>query len=702
MNEGKIRLINALASAIENEFNFSIGQYPYHFRSLKALGPTLNRQINLPKLIALGDEERINTARINIDAKILLKTIRDSLDSNYNRLRESSPDATYLLRHGPRLLHRHKVALQTLYDHPSVSIVTADKNMGFVIVDDSWLRAGVKLQLDDPSKYDRLSPNTGQQILNNSVARFLILIKQLKLDDSDRAVNLKFGIKLKTAFKMNLPKTGDNVQPCSIKPLAKIHKIVGVDGTLLPKHMRIITQAHRSPFQPFFYWFACLLQPMVVKLVKSYLRDSTHLILLLQSLQLQHDKVYTFITADASNLYGNLPLRLVRNGVKMALQELHREHQIIAENTIDQLLKLIELTNSNCFVNFEGYWYRQRLGIAMGRADGVQLANLALGVKEQRFLEEDPNAFFFFKRYIDDVFCIFQGPINEAKKAWNRFVACSELEWNAEFVEFQPNFRASSLPSSRATFLDLHIWRNGRNIDTAIHVKETNLRLYIPPSSLHPSHVAKGWISSEVTRIARNCSNVADFYRERVALFWALRGRAYPARFLHHLLYRKDFLTLRRESLSKAARKLSESDWPALIESIDFDHDQRFFFVIPWHPLTAAFNWSRHLNQIWRQAVEEYNEERREYIGSDYTALSIKPRFSTAWKSLPSLSFHVDRALSRTIRGIISAPALNTLIPNTLIPNSEWGGADIRSFFTPVRSSLANNDHALCALADQA
>ena len=58
---------------------------------------------------------------------------------------------------------------------------------------------------------------------------------------------------------------------------------------------------------------------------------------------------------------------------------------------------------------FDGEYYRQIDGVAMGSPLGPTLANVFLGYHESQWLSNCPPAFkpVYYKRYVDDIFLLF-------------------------------------------------------------------------------------------------------------------------------------------------------------------------------------------------------------------------------------------------------------------------------------------------------
>lgn len=540
-------------------------------------------------------------------------------------------------------------------EHPQISIVLADKNMGFCAVDDDWLLSAILAQLGDPGRYLRLDPKSGEEALTTAVNRFRLLLLNLNpFDKGSRHAQLFREMKSSLAvLDRKAP-----FAPCTVKPLAKVHK---------PSlQLRLITQAHRSPFQPFCYWFAKLLHPVTVSSVRAYLRDSSDLLAALLNVQLELDQDVTIVTADAANLYGNLPLVFVQEALQWALLKLV-ECGHLEPGAVRPLLKLAELTNLNCFVEFGPFWYQQTTGIAMGRADGVDLANLTLGLIEERvlFASRTPpghprSPFILYGRYIDDVFAVVRGQPEDAKRALQPVFDESGVDWNIQCVYFPAYYSSRTCPKSpleKANFLDLSIWRDGKTLKTALFTKETSLALYIPPLSLHAPHSFRGWIKAEALRFVRNCSDEHDYLLARQRFYWNLRARGFSSNFLRPLLLfsyanARRLAVQRLEKLSNTPRSLR-----MLTQDKERIFSKKIFFPLHFHSRLTGFSPSFFLAQSLKPVVEHVNRNRLLRQGPSPPLISLS--FSTAWRSLPSLAALVDRAFKAHVLGKLFPPNPN-------------------------------------------
>ena len=144
--------------------------------------------------------------------------------------------------------------------------------------------------------------------------------------------------------------------------------------------------------------------------IKSYLRDSSHLISLLESTPIPKD--CTLATIDVKSLYLNIPHE---DGINAVLNRLYGTQELaddmtIPPNTMTDLLKIVLEQN---YFQFADKMYHQVQGTAMGTKMAPSYANLFMAELEEILLANYPIKPILWKRYIDDILCIWPGPPSE-------------------------------------------------------------------------------------------------------------------------------------------------------------------------------------------------------------------------------------------------------------------------------------------------
>ena len=113
---------------------------------------------------------------------------------------------------------------------------------------------------------------------------------------------------------------------------------------------------------------------------------------------------------DVASLYANIPQDEGITTVCEAYQKYHNNNPPIPSHYLKQILGLILKENS---FQFNGENYLQVHGTAMGTKMAVAFANLFMAEIETTMLNERRIKPKVWKRYIDDVFCLYRMSVNK-------------------------------------------------------------------------------------------------------------------------------------------------------------------------------------------------------------------------------------------------------------------------------------------------
>ena len=115
------------------------------------------------------------------------------------------------------------------------------------------------------------------------------------------------------------------------------------------------------------------------------------------------------VSFDVVSLFTNIPLT---ETIDIAVDLILTNHPNLKISRSD-LTKLFSFATCQTHFLFNGLVYDQIDGVAMGSPLAPVLANLFMGFHEDQWLKnyQKPNSVLFYRRYVDDIFCIFN---NEA------------------------------------------------------------------------------------------------------------------------------------------------------------------------------------------------------------------------------------------------------------------------------------------------
>ena len=169
------------------------------------------------------------------------------------------------------------------------------------------------------------------------------------------------------------------------------------------------------------------------------------------------------ISHDVWSLFTSIPLKKT---IDIAINLLF-EHNPGSNIAKDELKKLFEFTTSGTYFLFQGMFYDQTDGSAMGSPVGPLLANLFMGYQETMWLNSFRECeIILYRRYIDDMICLF----NCESDADKSFEFLNRKHPNIKFTfEKQVNKQIS--------YLDVLIINDGHQFWTSVFRKETAIGL---------------------------------------------------------------------------------------------------------------------------------------------------------------------------------------------------------------------------------
>ena len=375
-------------------------------------------------------------------------------------------------KHLNHLNHSQRNTLKMLRDNKSIVITQADKGDSWVILDKVDYVWECMRQLNDKTVYRPL-PNSETSI-------------NLKLFRNVLSSMLAKNLISKAKFETLMAKQ-DRIKSRIFYTLPKIHKPPS-DWSVsnkIPSGRPIVGNSYSEDTEICKY-IDSFLQPIVAK--QPYiLTNSDHFLVELESVTVNKNS-YLF-SLDVASLYTNIPIGQGLETVKYFFDLFPDVNR--PDNFIIELLK-ISLFKNDFF--FNGQFFRQKKGVAMGKQYAPNFANLYMSRWEYQIL----NNFFGSKpliwlRYIDDIFGIWNGSISGLNK----------------FVEYINNFDVNIQVTCNSSltdlqFLDLVVYKNDTlSLSTMIYLKPTSSLKLIHPKSLffllRPwrfSHIAQGFFSA--------------------------------------------------------------------------------------------------------------------------------------------------------------------------------------------------------------
>ena len=356
--------------------------------------------------------------------------------------------------------------------------------------------------------------------------------------------------------------------PC-LYLLPKVHK-KAPEGTRFVG--RPIISGCKGPTQSISKYMDYFLLP-IVKQQSTYKRDSAHVLEKLNTLTVKRNSL--LIALDIVSMYTNCLQDEAIESVCDALDEANSGLYTIPKPTKEHARCLLELIMKRNIFEFNGRFYRQKIGVAMGSECSPEVCDITLFKYEKDIILPRNPSIKCYMRYRDDVLIVFEGSEDKA------------VELIHTLNQIHPTLKfTSEISHNQVTFLDLIIYKGERfrregKLDTRVATKKTDTFQYLARDSAHPESVFGGLIKGEVTRYSRICTHASDF-EEKVNFFRdKLQQRGYNE---------KDLASLRNKSETRVEpyerTKTTKKEIPLV-------------FTLPYHPHIKHLALKRALQKHW-------------------------------------------------------------------------------------------------------
>lgn len=495
---------------------YDVQQYHRRLKLLAHFGPSSNPIDNRLPFVPPSRWEPHSEA-IPLELTTLIQD--DKRDISYLRV---DPEI-------PNLTKKEEMALQQLRQNNSIVIKPADKGGRVVIMDRTdYLQEGYR-QLQDTNYYSKLTLPI-YQATKEQITTILNTLRE------SRFINHKQMIYLQ----------GDpQPRPRRFYLLPKIHKSPESWPTpyKIPPGRPIVSDCGSESYQiaEFIDYF---LNPLSTK-HRSYLKDTNHFIETVKSIKLQ-SPCFLF-SMDVESLYTNIDTSI---GMKVVEEFLQKYPDPKRPDT--QLLQLLHISLTRNDFQFNGDFFLQRRGTAMGKKFAPAYANIYMAHWEESVFPKCPLKPAQYLRYLDDIWGIW----THSREEFDSFLAV--LNSHHPTIKLQAVLDDTSIDFlDTTTFKGPKFSQTGR-LDLRVYVKPTDTHALLHKGSFHPTHTFRGILKSQILRFRRICTRTSDYRLAEIKLFRALKLRGYS----WSLMRRIRHTTLHKPKDKRDTHTVSQSPIP--------------------------------------------------------------------------------------------------------------------------------------------
>ena len=411
----------------------------------------------------------------------LTSEIKEGVDPNMVKVDLAYLANNYTSSYNPSYssLKKHSI-LKKLKNKKDIIITRPDKGNGVVIMNRSDYHHKILRIINDTTKFakrERLCGKTKKDITvfrEGQLQTFLYSLKKNDLIEDN-------------VYERIRPKGS---HPARIYGLPKVHKLKGNVRNEIPPIRPII-----DSMGTFNYNLAKHLKDLLTPLIPSEHCATDTFTFVREIKELNYDEKF-MVSFDVTSLFTNIPLH---ETIDIAVDLLFDNHNI--KMTKVQMRKLFMFATAQTHFLYNGEYYDQIDGVAMGSPLGPVLANIFMGHHEKLWLEQYPGqGLLFYRRYVDDIFCLF-----EHKEQVQEFL---------EYINNQhPNikFTCEEEENNKLPFLDVSISKaEGRNFDTTTYRKSTYTGLLTNFTSFTSIQYKVGLIKTLIDRARKINSSMTN------------------------------------------------------------------------------------------------------------------------------------------------------------------------------------------------
>ena len=368
-------------------------------------------------------------------------------------------------------------------------ILTVDKGVAIVIMDKEDYLKKAKALLEDQGTYKALKTDLTRRMKS----KMINLLKKIKTEGGIDDILYK-----------KLYPTGA-VTP-KFYGLPKIHK------SGIP--LRPLVSSRGSISYEVAKELARILKPLVGS-SPHHMKNTGDFIDQIKHVKLQADKTIT--SYDVSALFTSVPIEAAINIIQRRL-ELDQELHSRSNMKVEHITSLLEFCLKTTYFQFQGSFYEQINGAAMGSPISSIVANLFMEDFEVKAIQTAKNPPKMWKRYVDDT-CVI---LSSASK--------DEFFQHINTIDHRIQFTLEdSKPDGSISFLDCFvIAQSDGSIMTTVYRKPTHTDMYLHWDSYHHLSAKYSVINTLRHREKTVCSNKQLLTKEEDHLYNTLRRCKYP------------------------------------------------------------------------------------------------------------------------------------------------------------------------------
>lgn len=439
-----------------------------------------------------------------------LETIQELITATQSAIKKNGVIRNKLLvvnRNNNNLTAAEITSLKQLRSNSNIVIKPADKGGATVLLNkDAYLREAHR-QLGNRQYYTKLR----EPIYKSNISKINEILESMK---SDKFISAK---------QLQYLQAKDTDRARVFYLLPKIHKPRDKwPQPNMPEGRPIVSDCGSESYRVSQY-IDSFIRPISTRHA-AYIKDTYDFISKIRGQKIHKNAL--LVTGDVSSLYTNMHIDRTLQVTKNALARYPD-----AERPDCHIMRLLDITLRNNDFTFNGEFFLQICGTAMGKSYAPGLADLYL----EKFDEKATHGFKIkpqlYFRFLDDIHFVWTGTAEELTEF--------EIYLNSliDGIKITLNFS-----HEKVDFLDTTIYRiadpsapDTDILQTRVFFKDTDTHQLLHRQSFHPKHTFTGVLKAQLLRFKRISSSHSDYSDACSILFAALQKRSYSKSLLRKM-----------------------------------------------------------------------------------------------------------------------------------------------------------------------
>ena len=251
---------------------------------------------------------------------------------------------------------------------------------------------------------------------------------------------------------------------------------------------------------------ARILKPLVGSSPHHHIKNTGDFIQQIKQVKLQADEIIT--SYDVSALFTSVPIEAATKIIKRKLEQDQQLH-LRTTMKVEHITSLLEFCLKTTYFQFQGSFYEQINGAAMGSPISPIVANLFMEEFEVRAIQTAKNPPKMWKRFVDDT-CVILSSANKEEF----FHHINSIDPRIQFTSEE------SKPDESIPFLDCLVTPQADgSIMTAVYRKPTHTDMYLHWDSYHHLAAKYSAINTLRHRAKTVCTSNSYWKKKKITFF---------------------------------------------------------------------------------------------------------------------------------------------------------------------------------------